>query len=73
MSYLLFTKKGLTTSGLTEIWTVSSLGGVPLGEIKWFSQWRKYTFFPVYGTTFDSKCLIEIAAHCEAIQKNRES
>lgn len=73
MSYLLFTKTGTTKSGLTDIWQVSSLGGIPLGEIRWFGQWRKYTFFPNYATCFDSHCLIEIVAHCEAITKNRES
>lgn len=73
MSYLSITKTGASKSGLTDIYTVSALTGTPLGEIRWYSHWRKYTFFPSPGTTFDSKCLIDIAAHCEALTKNRES
>lgn len=74
MSYLAFnTRIGASKSGLTDICTVSSLGGVPLGEIRWYSHWRRYTFFPSPGTTFDKNCLVEIAAHCEAMMRNRES
>lgn len=72
MSFINIERTGTSKSGLTDIYTVFSRG-IPLGEIRWYSHWRKYTFSPNPGTVFDNTCLIEIAAHCEAIQKNRES
>ena len=31
-----------------------------LGEIRWYSHWRRYVFFPLPDTVFDSSCLKEI-------------
>lgn len=31
-----------------------------LGQVKWFARWRKYTFFPLENTVYDSRCLEEI-------------
>lgn len=49
-----------TISGKTKIWNVISLSGDDLGEIKWFSKWRKYCFFPISYTVFEETCLTEI-------------
>lgn len=35
-----------------------------LGQIKWYSQWRKYVFYPTSTTLFDSECLTELAEVC---------
>jgi len=59
MSRLTFHDEGTTRSGLTRIWTVLN-GNVELGRISWFSNWRRYTFSPRPGTTFDSECQLEI-------------
>ena len=34
-----------------------------LGYIKWFSNWRKYCFFPL-NSLFDDKCLLQVAQFC---------
>ena len=46
----------------SKIWDVPTVdrSGL-LGQIKWFTQWRKYTFFPNNNTLFDFDCLTEIA------------
>jgi hypothetical protein len=36
-------------------------GATSLGVVSWFASWRKYTFSPIAGTTFDQGCLAEIA------------
>lgn len=38
--------------------------GSMLGYVKYFVQWRQYTFFP-FNAVFDKKCLREIADFCE--------
>lgn len=60
MSRLAFHLDGTTKSGLTKIWTVLS-NNIELGRVTWFSNWRRYTFSPREGTTFDVECLSEIA------------
>lgn len=58
---LQFTK--LETDKKTDTWAVYS-SNVYLGTVKWYAQWRRYTFFPDQGTLFDSMCLSELAAFC---------
>lgn len=36
-----------------------------LGVIKWYSQWRRYVFYPEINTLFDDKCLENIRYHLE--------
>lgn len=46
----------------TKVWGVFTKdGGVELGTIKWFPQWRKYSFFPAEQTVFETQCLNDIA------------
>lgn len=54
---------GSTKSGKTNIYKVLSTTGTELGLIKWFSNWRKYVFYPEPGTIFDARCLSEITNH----------
>lgn len=62
MSYLSFEDKGTSDSGKTKRWVVHNVtNGVALGWIDWKAGWRKYTFSPLGGTTFDAGCLSEIA------------
>lgn len=46
------------------VWPTMSRSG-PLGVVKWFSHWRKYTFFPNHATVLDPGCLREIANFCD--------
>jgi len=45
-------------------------GGV-LGQVKWFPQWRKYSFFPVQCTVYEKQCLRDIANFCEQLMEYR--
>jgi hypothetical protein len=45
----------------------------PLGEVKWFSHWRRYVFFPAQGKLFDAECLRAIAFFCERATAARKS
>lgn len=49
------------------IW--SNIGGVYIGEIKWFSNWRKYCFFPYENSVWDYKCLNEILENLNKINE----
>lgn len=45
----------------TKCWNiVTKEEGYLLGEIKWFSAWRKYSFFPLGSGVFEVNCLIDI-------------
>lgn len=44
-------------------------GSAQLGEIRFYSRWRKYAFFPYEGTLYEEDCLRDIAAFCELVTK----
>ena len=49
-------------TGKTKIFDVAPKeGGNNLGQIRWFSHWRKYSFFPNASTIFEQQCLRDIA------------
>lgn len=56
--YISFNKLPDEEGKKTSIWQVISIKhGNILGEIRWFSVWRQYCFFPKYLTVFNSDCL----------------
>lgn len=42
-------------------WVVNKLDNHHVGNIGWFSRWRKYAFFPLPGMVFEEDCLRDIA------------
>ncbi|MGH9747260.1 MAG: hypothetical protein ACRD59_14280 [Candidatus Acidiferrales bacterium] len=51
----------------TDVWHVWSLDGRHhLGSVRWFSPWRKYSFWPARDTVFEQDCLRDLAAFIEA-------
>jgi hypothetical protein len=60
-SYVQIFKSGASKTGRTEIWTVATRPGVPLGEIKWFPRWRQYAFFAHRNTWLSPLCMADIA------------
>lgn len=36
-----------------------------LGEVYWFSKWRRYAYFPSYEIALEQSCLRQIADFCE--------
>ncbi len=62
MQNLNFLLTGRSKTGLTNIWEIRSVHTeVLLGQISWYSAWRRYAFFPDSGTVYDADCLREIA------------
>ena len=49
------------TKTKTSIWNVNSKYDGFLGRIKWFSRWRKYSFFPETDCVFEEVCMREIS------------
>lgn len=61
-----------TKSGATKIWEVASKQGTILGEIRWYSAWRRYCFAPCIDTIFDANCLKDIYGFVvEAMAKHK--
>lgn len=57
---------GYTASGRTCIWSVKTIDETEtLGEIRWFGRWRRYAFYPRFGTVFEKQCLRDLADFCE--------
>jgi len=59
----------------TKAWRVVGVrSGTKLGEIRWYSQWRRYCFFRDHidipfgsvGAVFDAECLRDLADFAEA-------
>jgi len=72
VSFLLFEDKGVSDSGKTRRWVVKNIqNDSMLGWIDWKAAWRKYTFNPAGGTTFDAVCLNEIALFLLAEMEKR--
>lgn len=73
-SYIFFRNVGTTKSGKTSIWHVTPEHSTePLGVVKWFGRWRKYSFFPAVETVYEETCLREIGQFCETITKEHKN
>jgi hypothetical protein len=40
-----------------------------LGQVRYFTRWRIYVFFPLDGTVYDANCLFEIARFCDGLKQ----
>lgn len=72
VKYIEFSRPRPSKSGKTRIWRVLAFHDISLtdsyslGEIKFYGAWRRYTFFPAYGTFFEHACGHKIFDFCEA-------
>ena len=57
----------------TEIWGVFDEGYNPLGEIRWWSSWRRYTFHPMDGTLYGAFCLQTLSKFCDEETRKRKA
>lgn len=48
-------------------------GDFKLGEIKWYSSWRKYAFFPESHTVFEPTCLSDISDFIKGLMAERKA
>lgn len=71
--YIYFTFDRTSDTGKTAIFLVHSrMGNYKLGEIKWFGQWRCYSFFPTKETVFEKTCLRDIAYFCDQLMEHKK-
>lgn len=69
--YIEFDKVGDT--GKTEIWNVLSKSNeFILGQIKWFTKWRQYCFFPSPHTVFNPDCMSDISRVIRELMNRRK-
>lgn len=65
-THIEFVPSGPSATGKTFTWIVEPKdGGGLLGIVKWFSRWRKYSFYPEPRCLFEQTCLREIAEFIE--------
>ena len=43
-----------------------------LGEIKWYTNWRQYAFFPEPGTVWNPECMKDIQDEIARLMKQRK-
>jgi hypothetical protein len=70
-TYISFVRHGNSPSGKTQEWEVRGTSDT-IGKIAWFGRWRQYTLFPNKETTFNVRCLIEIATFLKELMDERK-
>ena len=57
----------------TEVYNVrTKSGGSSLGQIKWYSPWRQYCFYPSPSCVFNVGCLGDISAFIGELTAERK-
>ena len=75
--WIAFNLAPVRPSRKTGIWAVvtkggaKEVGGLVLGHVSWWAQWRKYAFFPAQGTLYEQTCLRDIAEFIDDQMKLR--
>lgn len=54
----------------TPILYIVSCTNISLGQIKWYSSWRKFCFFPNTDTIWDNNCLTFLNSFIESYNIN---
>lgn len=44
-----------------------------IGEIRWFSRWRQYCFFPYDGTIWNTDCMSSVEDVIKELMEERKS
>ena len=70
--YLLFEKQ-THNDRKTYIVNVGTKDRLLLGKIMWFSQWRRYAFYPTNNKIFDETCLVDIANYIHELMEERRT
>lgn len=59
--------------GKTKVFdVVSKESSFVIGQIKWYSPFRKYSFFPKDGTVYEQTCLNDIADKLKELMEERK-
>jgi len=58
--YIHFVK--ISTQHKTSVWSCyNNNSGDELGQVRWYSRWRQYCYFPVARAIYNISCLNDIA------------
>lgn len=57
--------------GKTKLIGVGTMD-MKLGDIKWYSPWRRYVFYPLANTLFDASCLTEVTQYIQQLMQDRK-
>jgi len=65
--FTIFLREKCTKTNIYHLRT--NKGDEYLGEIKWYSKWRRYAFYPDYGTIYEETCLANISQFISDVNK----
>jgi hypothetical protein len=69
--WIIFDK--VADTGKTSIYEVRTKDGYTLlGRVKWFGRWRKYSFFPMPETVYETTCLTDIVTFINELMQQRK-
>lgn len=60
---LVFMERPQPAARITRVWAVVS-HGMTIGDVSWYSQWRRYCYYPAARVVLDASCLDEISSFC---------
>lgn len=72
MSEFLRFESQSSESGLTQIVEVYNSHLTRLGQIRWFSPWRRYCFYPYPNSIYDAKCMGELISKIDELMSKRQ-
>lgn len=71
--YLKFVEEEIPASRKTKIIGIYSVHSLrKLGEIRWWSPWRQYTFFPAHATVLNIDCMKTVIAKINELMAERK-
>lgn len=56
----------------TKRWTISTIEGLAIGWIEFWSPWRKYVWSMVPGSIFDISCTVEVVEFLKQHANDRQ-
>lgn len=69
-AHMVFTEIG-NTGKTKRILVRAKTGGTIIGNVSWYSRWRRYIFAPAPTTIFDAACMEEITSYLDALMQAR--
>lgn len=51
---------------------INSNSGGRLGQVRWYSEWRRYCFFPDSDTVFSKGCLEDVNTFINQLMEDRK-
>lgn len=69
--WIIFKEQATTTkTKVVGVWTKDEK--TFLGSIRWYSPFRKYSFWPKHSTVYEKTCLLDIVAEIDRLMEERK-